>query len=503
MNSAIPFSMEEIKHEVGDVVYPESFTVKDDAAFWLERTSEGKRLSIAARPACSALAGFNGRGQPFKKGFTLKQCPCTHENSRALREILSWLKPKLLGLKTSAGMGDRLGLATPGHARAVRALPPNRIAPIFAQQSIREMERSGRTPADVMNDATWGVFQGGLQCLSGADADHLKNTSDIDSCADAGFTFFTIDPGAHVDNEADNAEPSIIGEKLSALPWRELECTSEDLQRRYVGRKFDFEPDSPIEPQSVIISKEDINRAAAKYGRAVAHVAKMARHLDSRNITHELEISVDETETPTSLAEHIYVASELKRLGVKWVSLAPRYVGRFEKGVDYIGDLEEVARQLAGHAAIARSLGPYKLSLHSGSDKFSIYPLMSSACGALVHLKTAGTSYVEALRVIAGNDPGFFRELCRFAVERYPEDKASYHVSADLASIPDFAIASDSCLPGLMDDHHLRQALHVTFGSVLKQSGARLKAALQEHEEKYYETLERHFLRHLEPFIAG
>ena len=87
----------------------------------------------------------------------------------------------------------------------------------------------------------------------------------------------------------------------------------------------------------------------------------------------ELEVSVDETETPTTHAEHVYIASELKRLGVDWVSLAPRFIGRFEKGVDYIGDLG------AGRPGRARRhrppLGPYKLSLHSGSDKFSVYPI--------------------------------------------------------------------------------------------------------------------------------
>ena len=115
----------------------------------------------------------------------------------------------------------------------------------------------------------------------------------------------------------------------------------------------------------------------------------------------ELEVSVDETDQPTSHAEHIYIASELKRLGVNWVSLAPRYVGRFEKGVDYIGDLAAFETDFAGHAAIARQFGPYKLSLHSGSDKFSIYPIAARLTGGLVHLKTAGTSYLEALRTIA------------------------------------------------------------------------------------------------------
>ena len=85
-------------------------------------------------------------------------------------------------------------------------------------------------------------------------------------------------------------------------------------------------------------------------------------------------MSVDESETVTTLAEHIYIANELKRLGVKWVSLAPRYVGDFEKGVDYIGDLNEFEKSSPG-VSVAKTFGPYKLSLHSGSDKFSVYPI--------------------------------------------------------------------------------------------------------------------------------
>ena len=137
------------------------------------------------------------------------------------------------------------------------------------------------------------------------------------------------------------------------------------------------------------------------------------------NHPFELEASVDETEQPTSLLEHYYIASELKRLGVYWVSLAPRYVGRFEKGVDYIGDLALFEAEFSGHAAIARHFGGYKLSLHSGSDKFSIYPIANRLAEGRVHLKTAGTSYLEALRTVADVDPGFFRNIYQFARDRY------------------------------------------------------------------------------------
>jgi hypothetical protein len=113
-------------------------------------------------------------------------------------------------------MGDRLGLATPGHVRAVRATGSS-IAPIFAQQSIREMARTGRTPQQVMDDATWGAFLEGWTGGVGADADHLKTPADIDACLAAGFTFYTIDPGAHVDNRADRGPRTL---RAGGLPRR-------------------------------------------------------------------------------------------------------------------------------------------------------------------------------------------------------------------------------------------------------------------------------------------
>ena len=100
---------------------------------------------------------------------------------------------------------------------------------IFAQQSIREMTRTSRSPDDVMDDATWGIFQEGWRAGVGADADHLKTTADIDLCAAAGYTFFTIDPGAHVDPAADTDDEAAIRAKYAALPWPDLATTAHDL----------------------------------------------------------------------------------------------------------------------------------------------------------------------------------------------------------------------------------------------------------------------------------
>ncbi|HZY42899.1 MAG TPA: tagaturonate epimerase family protein, partial [Anaerolineae bacterium] len=197
---------------------------------------------------------------------------------------------------------------------------------------------------------------------------------------------------------------------------------------------------------------------------------------------------------------HIFIVNELKRLGVQWVSLAPRYVGRFEKGVDYIGDLQELEADLAGHAAIARAFGPYKLSLHSGSDKFSVYPLIVAAARGVVHLKTAGTSYLEALRAIARVNAPLFRELLALAIERYPIDCASYHVSADVSRVARPQLLRDANLPDVLDQFDTREALHVTFGSALAQYGDDIRGTLMTHEAEHYAALEAHFIRHLMPF---
>jgi tagaturonate epimerase len=215
-------------------------------------------------------------------------------------------------------------------------------------------------------------------------------------------------------------------------------------------------------------------------------------------------MSIDESDTVTSTAEHIYIASELRRLGVRWTSLAPRYVGEFEKGVDFIGDLAAFERSFAAHLDVARTFGPYKLSLHSGSDKFSVFPIVARLAGDLIHLKTSGTSYVEALRSVSQVDPELFREIARLARDRYPTDRVGYHVSASADLMPDPAGLSANELPALLDHFHGREVLHVTFGSLMKtpQVRERLMACLRTHEDAYMDALERHFRRHLAPFAA-
>ena len=465
-----------------------SLVANGDMEFALAQFPEGRKFVVLCPVAKSV--GVEGECSDLA-GKALYVGPMTPANAAFLRAHLAWTNPSLIGLKTSAGLGDRVGLATPGHVRGVRSFAGN-ITPIFAQQSIREMARTNRTPQQVMDDAIWGLFSEGWQGGFGADADHLKTTEDIDICLTAGYTFYTIDPGAYVNNLAETANFSKLKTMAAELP--------EIIQPRasgLAGRSFDFE--------GTRIHFDDVTlfKASVKYGRAVAHVANMYNHLakGAGNRPFELEVSVDETDLPTSHAEHVYVASELKRLGVKWVSLAPRYIGSFEKGVDYIGDVAAFDADIAGHAAIARALGPYKLSLHSGSDKFSIYPAAMKQTRGLVHLKTAGTSYLEGLHTIAAIDPAFLKEVYLFSRERFENDKQTYHISARLENAPDPDKVED--WPALLDQFDAREIFHVAFGSVLTNAVLypRYMQLLRDHAEEYAENLKKHFIHHLSSFV--
>lgn len=477
-------------------VYPASVSRAQGVTYFLARRGEEKLVGCWGQ-AC--LPNVEPTGEMDAQRVCVGPTDAT--NAAAIRKALRWTTPRTVGLETSFGFGDRLGLATPGHLRALKSAGQG-LVPVLAQQSIREMSRTHRTPQQVMDAATWGVLQEGWRGGFGSDADHLQKFEDIDATVAAGFTLFTIDPGAYVDNDADALEGGALAERYGALDFEEIGAAPGDWEELYAGRSFALDGGGMI-----LFDEQTFQRAAVKYGGAIVHTIRMFHHL--RSVAEgdwELEISVDETETPTTPAEHFFFASELGRLGVSWVSLAPRFVGRFEKGVDYLGDLAEFRRTFAEHVAVMRTLGPYKLSVHSGSDKFAVYPIVAELAEGLVHVKTAGTSYLEALRAVARAEPGLFREILRFALDRYERDKATYHVSARPGRIPLEPEVGDAFLPHLLDQFDARQVLHVTYGSVLSEESGfrqRLYEVLRRDEEAHYEALTRHLARHVSPFATA
>jgi hypothetical protein len=409
-----------------------------------------------------------------------------------------------VGLAPSFGFGDRIGLATPGHIEAMKRAGAG-FLPIYAQQSIREMTRTGRTPQQVVDAAIEGMQEGGWTGASGADADHLKTPADVDMTAAVGFTFYTIDPSGDVDSKADDYDEATLrarfAEVRDAAPWF----------ASYLNRKV-----ASPNGRSFTIDEQAAMRCAVKYGRAIAHAIELARYIREVNEKvgrpFELELSIDETPQPTSLAEHYIIADQFRQAGLKLVSIAPKFLGDFEKGVDYKGDIAALERSLVDHAALARELGPYKLSLHSGSDKLSLYPILARTTNGCFHVKTAGTSYLEALRVVARHDAALFRRVIEVSRKYYDRDKATYHVSAEVGKLPrpqdvrDHVELEKAYLERWADvptgkgfTEPGRQVLHCTFGTILMdpELGAAIRQLLEAHTDTYTEVLADHFERHL------
>ncbi len=457
-------------------------------------TEDGRRLALlydGDEPAVvKRLSQGEDAGSLSRDGktYSVKTVELNHANAEVVRKILPRTAPVPLGTTPAFGCGDRLGVAGPAHIRAVRE---RSVTPILAQQSIRELTRTERTADQVIDAATWAVLEEGYKGKWGADADHLKSEEDIQLTADAGFTMFTIDPGDHVcDSQSDASNEKGFADILQR-------CTrSVALRDTVTGYEFTLK-----------MSEEDVKKGMNKYLRAVNFVDEMYQAA-SRIVDGEFdfEVSVDETDDPTSVTEHYIVASELRERGVRFTGLALRFIGEFEKGIDYKGDRDAFKETLKKNAAVARQLGGYKLSIHSGSDKFSIYPIFSECAPGLAHAKTAGTSYLEAIRSISMADPDFFREIFSYALGRYEEDKQTYHVSADLTVIPALKKLKDSELPQLLEDDNSRQVLHVSFGSVLctrKENSEflfrdRIYQALEDHRDLHLDTVSKHILRHLD-----
>jgi len=464
----------------------------NDTVYALGRSSRNGTLQLIVR---GNSTGFHGEQQ----GDALI-CPLDAENARTLQERLPWLRPQPLGNRLSFGFGDRIGLATPGHVDALRSADPTgRIAPIFAQQSVRENQRLNRTPQEVMTAAVWSLFAENWRLPWGADADHVKEPEHLAPYVAAGYTFYTIDPSDHVDNAAHTDDLAVLRSKCEALPWDILETTYLSLCENYCGRTI------VAEKTTLHFDKETLLRALAKYGRALAHTVRIAAALRTAlgGTSFDLEMSVDETDTPTSAHEHFFIANELLRRNIPLVSLAPRFVGKFQKGVDYMGNLAEFEAELIRHVAVMRHFHCYKLSVHTGSDKFSIYPILARCAGENVHIKTAGTSYLEALRVAALRAPDLFRQMLETGRTCYEKDKKTYFLDCRPERVPPAATLDDADLPNLLDQFDARQLLHVTFGSILTTHGAALRNLLATYPNDYRSALRDHFARHIQPFVQA
>ena len=463
-------------------IYPESVQEIAGTKVFMAKTAEGDRLVVKGDNP-----GFTGEEQ---EGSLL--APLTHENAQTLRRLFPFTAPRQgLADCCSIGVGDRLGTAAQGHIRAFKRYP--QVFPVFAQQSIRELNLTRRGYEDVLDCVSYAVFKAGYTSGFGADGDHLKKPEEIEYALRCGYSMLTLDSSEHIRGDAADME----GKDLLAA-WE----GDKELEAFYLDREIAVAPGI-----SLRFNREELARAALIYGEAIGFIRNIyLRYVEGKFV--DFEVSIDETMTPTSPLQHYFVANELLRHGVRVQSLAPRFIGEFQKGIDYIGDLIRFDEELAVHEAIAKNFG-YKISVHSGSDKFTVVPSVGRLCGGIFHLKTAGTNWLEAVRLAAIKEPAFYRRMHAFALAHFDEARKYYHVTTDISKIPPLDSLSDTRLPELMEDSNARQLLHITYGLILtaeNEAGEmylrrELYDLLDRCGEDYAALLDGHIGRHLQALL--
>jgi hypothetical protein len=449
---------------------------------------EGKKVIMAVGDG----ELFNALEGEVQDGYKL--CLPSHQNRIILAKYFSHLSPKAFGRQsTTFGLGDRLGLAGPGHLATLRG---RHVSPILAQQSIRELALTGRTYLDVLDAASFAAFQEGFRDGYGADGDHLKEEADIQMSLDLGFTMLTLDCSEKIPSDIQDLNDLELNERYGLLS----EEIRKDYEERYLEQSFQ------VGEEKVSFDHKEFMKCVLIYGEAIPFMAYIYnKYIKSVDREIDFEISIDETVTPTSPEAHYFVAAELERKQISIFSMAPRFCGEFQKGIDYIGDLQQFEKELRIHAAIADHFG-FKLSIHSGSDKFSVFPVIAKYTKGRFHVKTAGTNWLEAVRTVATENPSLYRRMHAYALEHFEEAKAYYHVTTNIARIKPLVQVSDEQLPEYLEEDNARQLLHITYGILLKaqdEDGQNLFSdeffdTLEKKEDAYEQSLKSHIGKHLD-----
>jgi hypothetical protein len=480
-------------------IYPKSFSWMNGLFYGLIRTSGGKKLAVVGERNHVLKDLF--QGTCHHQSLSLKLCDPTAENTERLMDLFAYTKPvSLRKYPMVIGTEDFLGMATPGHIRAIKKFQAH---PVLAQQSCRENEQTGRTFSQGIRDAAWAVFQENYQEGYGANGDHLKSLQEVKSALDAGVSMVTLDLFEKIDPEVLQKPKEWIDRKFK----EEIdEGDAKVIFHLFLDKEFSLT--GPHGRFPIQFNEESVKRNTLFFDRALGFIEEVYELIRTRTGNRPLvdfELCLAGMPFPTSPENHFFFNLELSHRGVHIQSFAPRFVGKFQKGIDFQGNRENFRKQFYQHVLIAQEEGKYKISICSGSDAYSVLPLMGELSKGGLHLKTDGTSWLEAMRLIALMSPALYREMHRFALSVFQEAIKSYSVTTDLDQIPKLEELNDEELPGILDQDDSRQLLHITYeyllnakndtgGSLFKD---RLYHILTRYEEDYWALIERQIEKHL------
>ena len=306
--------------EGGCHLYADSVHAANGCVFFFAKILGEKILWIIEKEAGADSSEFEGTVMTVS-GRNVRRAAPSHVNAVAIRRWFPFARPVAFGRDgVSIGLGDRLGIASPGHLRIIRK---TEARPVLAQQSIRELNLTGRTYADVLDSATWAVFQEGYHQGYGADGDHLKTADEVKMALDLEFSMITLDCSEKIDNSVAKMTKGQIAKAYWTVP-KELRDEVEPL---YLDKAFHV---GDIE---LFFDSTTLREIVLIYGKAIAFIRQiyfdvvMPYHRDI-----DFEVSIDETMTPTSPEAHYFVAAELARHGIVASSLAPPLLWRVSEG---------------------------------------------------------------------------------------------------------------------------------------------------------------------------
>jgi hypothetical protein len=411
--------------------------------------------------------------------------------------------------KYSLGIGDRFGMAYLAQLRAIQKAEKHgaTVVPVW-NKSFREHSLIGTKPDDVRAGADAAVRIAGWRHAYYVDADHV-GLATVDGFI-ASSNFFTLDVADFIGRSA--PEDAIASFVRDMAPFRG------PLQVPGIETPFD-------------VTDAVLEAIARRYLDAVSAAGRTYRHVAAKKDPADFvtEVSVDETGEPQTPLELFFLAGAIARERIPAQTIAPKFSGKFLKGIDYVGDLRVFEREFDADLAVLhhaidvfslpRSM---KISVHTGSDKFSIYPLIHSALrkhDAGLHLKTAGTTWLEEVAGIALSGPAglevakriyggaFSRldELCKPYATVVEIDRAALPDPSDVArwSAEEFANRLRNDPSRAEYSVHVRQLLHVAF-KVAAEMGQEFRNALAAAVETAgWLVTANLFERHIRPLFLG
>ncbi|MDD3277230.1 MAG: tagaturonate epimerase family protein [Kiritimatiellales bacterium] len=405
------------------------------------------------------------------------------------------------------GCGDRFGHE--GEAQLTAYIEAKKqgidVCPVW-NKSNREHKTVHTEPASLRAEADAAVAALGWSGKYFVDADHIS-LANVDGFIESS-DFFTLDVAENIGEAAAQSDVDAFVESMS----------------RYTG-----EIELPGLDEKPAVSTGDVRKIAEHYLSAVQEAGRIYRHIAGKKTgAFAVEVSMDETEAPQTPVEMLFILAMIAQEKIPVDTIAPKFSGRFNKGVDYVGDVAQFEKEFEQDVAVLRFAAEQfglkktlRLSVHSGSDKFAIYPAMNRIIkkyGAGLHVKTAGTTWLEEVIGLAeagGDGLAVAKKIYAGALSRYDELAAPYATVIDIdpAKLPSIETvngwSSEQYVNALRHEQScsaynvsFRQLIHVAY-KVAYELGDEFFQALEKHSDIVGRNVTHNLLkRHLIPIFG-